>query len=212
MQKANTIDEFISQFPAKQQKLMQQLRKTILKAAPNAGETISYGIPTFTLHGNLVHFSAYEHHIGFYPGAAGIANFMDEIAKYKFAKGSVQFPIDEPMPLDLIKRITKFRIQQNTEKALKKNLRTCTKGHQYLKSSDCPTCPICEKERAPKEGFMSVLSAPARRALENEGIKTLKQLAKYSEAELLALHGIGATTIPKLNAALKNEKLKLKSK
>ena len=71
---ATTIDEFIAGFPAKQQKLMQQLRKTILKAAPNAGETINYGIPTFTLHGNLVHFSAYEHHIGFYPGAAGIAN------------------------------------------------------------------------------------------------------------------------------------------
>ena len=86
-------------------------------------------------------------------------------------------------------------------------LRTCKKGHQYYKSSDCPTCPVCEKERKPKEGFLSLLSAPARRALENENISTLKQLSKFSEKEILKLHGIGPTAIPILKSALKKEGL-----
>lgn len=89
-------------------------------------------------------------------------------------------------------------------------LRTCEKGHQYYKSSDCPTCPVCEAERAPKEGFMVMLSAPARRALENSGIKTLKQLSRKSEKEILNLHGMGPGSIPKLKAALKSENLSFK--
>lgn len=82
-------------------------------------------------------------------------------------------------------------------------LRICPQGHRYYKSSDCPTCPVCEKERKTVAEFMNALSAPARRALENAGIKTLKQLAKYSEKEILALHGIGPSAIPKLKAELK---------
>jgi len=87
---------------------------------------------------------------------------------------------------------------------LKKTLRTCKNGHQYDKSSDCPTCPICEEAKKPKDGFLSLLSAPARRALENANIKTLKQLSKYSENDILKLHGIGKTTIPILKRELKN--------
>jgi hypothetical protein len=94
----------------------------------------------------------------------------------------------------------------------KGTLRTCRNGHQYYKSSDCPTCPLCEKERAPKEGFLSELSAPARRALENSGIKTLKQLSGKSEKEILNLHGIGPSAIPKLRKALQNEGLSFKNK
>ena len=85
----------------------------------------------------------------------------------------------------------------------KKNLRTCSQGHQYSKSSDCPTCPICEQERKPESGFLSLLVAPARRALEREGITTIEQLAKYSEADILELHGMGPSTMPKLRSALK---------
>jgi len=84
-----------------------------------------------------------------------------------------------------------------------KRLRTCDKGHKYYKSSDCPTCPICEQERKPAEGFLSLLSAPARRALENNGITTLQQLSNYSENEILQLHGMGPSSIPKLRTALK---------
>ena len=95
--------------------------------------------------------------------------------------------------------------------ATKGSRRVCPKGHVYYKSSDCPACPKCESERKPGAEFMTVLSAPARRALENAGIKTLKQLAKYSTKEILALHGIGPSAIPRLEAELKKAKLKFSS-
>ena len=95
---------------------MEQMRATIKKAAPKATETISYQIPTFVLNGYLVYFAGYKNHIGFYPGAGGIAKFAKELSVYKGAKGSVQFPIDKQLPLSLITRIVKFRVKQNLEK------------------------------------------------------------------------------------------------
>lgn len=92
-------------------------------------------------------------------------------------------------------------------KKQKGTLRICPNGHRYYKSSDCPVCPVCETARAPETDFLAIVSGPARRALENEGIKTIKQLAKYSEKEILALHGIGPSAIPKLKEALKEKKL-----
>lgn len=92
----------------------------------------------------------------------------------------------------------------------KKNLRTCDKGHQFYKSSDCPVCPICEKEHIPMNEFLSVLSAPARRALENNGLTSLEKLSKYSEKEILQFHGMGPASLPKLRAALKENGLSFK--
>ncbi len=112
----NTIDVFIASFPGDTQIILEQLRLTIRKAAPEAEETICYGIPTFTFHGNLVHFSAFKNHIGFYPTPSGILAFKKELSNYKSAKGSVQFPLDKPLPLDLIARIVKFRVKENLEK------------------------------------------------------------------------------------------------
>lgn len=94
----------------------------------------------------------------------------------------------------------------------KGTLRVCKNGHQYYKSSDCPVCPLCEEERKPEEGFLSLLGAPARRALENAGIKTLAQLSQRSEAEILALHGTGPASMPKLRKALKEEKMSFRKK
>ena len=91
------------------------------------------------------------------------------------------------------------------------SLRICSKGHQYYKTSDCPTCPVCEKERKPKEGFLSQLSAPARRSLENKGITSLEKLSKFSEKDILQLHGMGPSSIPKLRDALKTVGLSFKS-
>ncbi len=88
-----------------------------------------------------------------------------------------------------------------------RNLRICNKGHKYYKSSDCPTCPTCEREQKPDNGFLSVLSAPARRALENNGITTLQQLSKYTEKEILQLHGMGPASLPKLRSSLKENGL-----
>jgi uncharacterized protein YdhG (YjbR/CyaY superfamily) len=116
---ANDIDDYVARFPKAVQSLLTKMRATIRKAAPQAEEKISYGIPTFALHGNLVHFAGYRNHIGFYPGAAGIANFKKELAGYKGAKGSVQFPLDEPLPLALVTRIVKFRVKQNLGKQKK---------------------------------------------------------------------------------------------
>jgi uncharacterized protein YdhG (YjbR/CyaY superfamily) len=117
---AENIDEYIASFPKDVQKILQQVRATIKKAAPKAEEKISYAMPTFFLHGNLVHFAGYKNHIGFYPTPnAGMA-FKKELSKYKTGKGSVQFPIDEPMPLKLISDMVKFRVEENMNKAKKK--------------------------------------------------------------------------------------------
>jgi DNA-directed RNA polymerase alpha subunit len=95
--------------------------------------------------------------------------------------------------------------------ASNKSVRVCEKGHQYFKSSDCPTCPVCEQERKPDNGFLSLLAAPARRALENNGITTLQQLANYSEVEILKFHGLGPSSLPKLRTALNTIGLSFKS-
>jgi uncharacterized protein YdhG (YjbR/CyaY superfamily) len=113
----STIDEYIANFPAGVQKILQKLRATIKAAAPGAQEKISYQMPTFFLKGNLVHFAAYKKHIGFYPAPRGIEVFKAELSAYKGAKGSVQFPIDQPLPLDLIRRIVEFRVAENLKNA-----------------------------------------------------------------------------------------------
>lgn len=112
-----TIDEYIAQFPEEIQEILKTLRKVIKEAAPDAREKISYQMPTFDLYGNLVHFAAYKNHIGFYPGPIGIDEFKDELSKYKGAKGSAQFPIDKPMPYELISKIVKFRVAENMKRA-----------------------------------------------------------------------------------------------
>jgi uncharacterized protein YdhG (YjbR/CyaY superfamily) len=112
-----TIDEYIAQFPKNTQLLLEQIRAVIKKAAPTAEEKISYGIPTFVLHKNLVHFGGFKNHIGFYPGAAGVEAFTKELSAYTFSKGAIQFPIDKPLPVGLITQIVKFRVLQNLEKA-----------------------------------------------------------------------------------------------
>ena len=114
------INQYIAAFPAGVQKILQDVRTVISKAAPDAEEAIKYGIPTFVLGGNLVHFGGFKTHIGFYPAPSGIEAFKNELSKYKLAKGSVQFPLDRPLPLALIARIVKFRVRENEQTGLKK--------------------------------------------------------------------------------------------
>jgi len=113
----NSIDAYIAGFPQEVQLLLEQVRQTIRNAAPQAEEAISYQMPTFKLYGNLVHFAAFKHHIGFYPTSSGIEHFKDDLSAYKGAKGSVQFPLDQPIPYELIERIVDFRVQENTQRA-----------------------------------------------------------------------------------------------
>ena len=111
------IDKFIAAYPEEVQTVLNKVRATIREAAPGAEETINYGIPTFTLNGNLVHFSAFKTHIGFYPTPSGVEKFKKELSKYEGAKGSVKFPLDQPIPYELIEKIVKFRVKENLAKA-----------------------------------------------------------------------------------------------
>ena len=119
--KPQNIDEYIAGFPADVQEVLQQVRETIKHVEPALEETISYAIPTFTLNNsNLVHFAGFKNHIGFYPAPTGSEAFNAELSVYKTGKGSVQFPLGKPMPLDLITRIVKFRVKESSEKTGKK--------------------------------------------------------------------------------------------
>lgn len=115
-----TIDNYIAGFPPDVQEILEKIRATIREAAPDAEETIKYRMPTFTLNGNLVHFAAFKRHIGFYPVPTGIEKFKKELSVYEMGKGSVQFPLDEPIPFDLISRIVRFRVEENLKKATSK--------------------------------------------------------------------------------------------
>lgn len=115
-----TIDDYIAGFPHAVQKVLEQMRITIRQAAPSATEAIKYGLPTFVLEGNLVHFGAFQKHLGFYSLPSGHRKFQDELSVYVGGKGSVQFPLDQPMPLGLVRRIVRFRVAENRERAAAK--------------------------------------------------------------------------------------------
>ena len=171
--KPANIDDYIEAFPKDVQKILEQVRLAVSKAAPAAEEIISYGMPAFRYKGRvIIYFAGYKSHIGLYATPSGHAAFAKELSKYKQGRGSVQFPLDKPMPLNLIARMVKFRVQQQAEKEI---------------------------------DFLPRLSEPARRALQNNGIKKLQDLAKYTEAEILQFHGIGKTAIPVLQKALKEK-------
>src|SRR5687768_8614532 len=124
---AENIDAYIAEFPKDTQKILKELRATIKKAAPKAEEAIKYAIPTFVLNGNLVHFAAYKTHIGFYPAPMGIEAFKKETAPYEAGKGTLQFPLDKPIPLALVTKIVKYRVKENLKKVTaKKKKKTAT--------------------------------------------------------------------------------------
>ena len=119
--KAQSIEEYIAEFPPETRAALEAMRAIIKTAAPAATEKISYAIPTFYLNGNLVHFAAFKSHIGFYPAPTGLEAFQGEISKYKHSKGSVQFPIDQPLPLELVRKIVQYRVAENLSHAEKKS-------------------------------------------------------------------------------------------
>jgi uncharacterized protein YdhG (YjbR/CyaY superfamily) len=116
MNKFADISAYIADFTEETQAILEKIRNTIQQAAPDAKEAIKYGMPTFVLNGNLVHFAAFKNHIGFYPAPSGIDTFIDELAVYRTGKGTIQFPIDKPIPFDLISKLVKFRVEENLRK------------------------------------------------------------------------------------------------
>ena len=119
--KAGNIDGYIAGFPEPIRRKLEEMRVIVKKAAPGAEETINYGVPTLVLHGNLVHFGGFKNHIGFYPAPSGIEAFKKELSVYEGAKGSIKFPVDKPLPANLITKIVKFRVKENLEKAKQKS-------------------------------------------------------------------------------------------
>ena len=117
-----SVDDYIAGFPEPTQSILKQIRAIIRETVPDAEEVISYQMPTYRLHGNLVHFAAFKNHIGFYPTPTEVEAFRDELAPYQHAKGSIRFSLDQPIPYDLIRRIVQFRVRENLEK-------TPHKGH-----------------------------------------------------------------------------------
>jgi uncharacterized protein YdhG (YjbR/CyaY superfamily) len=111
-----TMDEYIASFPKDVQDILKSLRRVIKESAPQAEEAISYGIPTFKLNGNLVHFAAFKNHIGFYPTSSPIAAFKKDLSPYELSKGTVRFPIDRPIPFGLVKKIVRYRVKENLVK------------------------------------------------------------------------------------------------
>lgn len=124
--KPETIDEYIFLHSPKVQKLLQEFRAVIKKAAPDAQEAIKYQLPTFVLNGNLVHFGAFKNHIGFYPAPSGISVFKQELSVYESGKGSIQFPMDKEIPFELISKIVQYRVQENLEKVKSKGEKSST--------------------------------------------------------------------------------------
>ena len=120
MEKPTTIDEYIATCPPHVQEILQNVRETVTTAVPQATEAISYGMPTFKLQRNLVHFGAFKNHLGFYPIPSGLEQFKEELAPYKSGKGSVQFTFEQPIPYELIGKIAQFRAAENLEKAAAK--------------------------------------------------------------------------------------------
>lgn len=115
---ATSIDEYISEFPAETQAMLEEIRRTIREIVPDATETIAYAIPTFDLNGkHLVHFAGFSKHVGLYPTPSGMEAFAEELAPYRGGKGSARFPLGEPLPLGLIRRIVEFRVEENKKKA-----------------------------------------------------------------------------------------------
>ncbi len=127
--KFKSVDEYLSALPKEVKALMQIIRKTIKEAAPQAEELISYNMPSFNLEGRLVYYAAHTKHIGIYPMASGIEAFKKELSIYKGAKGSVQFPFEKPLPLKLITKIIKFRVEENLNKAKLKKYKKSNAKH-----------------------------------------------------------------------------------
>lgn len=174
--KPANVDAYIATFPEDVQTVLLRLRMTVKHAAPQSEESISYGMPAYRYKGRvIIYFAGYKNHIGVYATPVAHAAFQKQLTGYKQGRGSVQFPLDKPMPFDLIKRMVQFRVKQQEQ---------------------------------PLTAIFTGLSAPARRALQNNGIRTIADLARHTETEILSFHGIGKTAIPILQKALKEKNLK----
>ena len=186
-----TVDEYIASFPPEVQAILEELRAAIKASVPDVEERISYQIPSYFRNGDLIHFAAYKKHIGMYPAPDGPQPFVQELLKFKSERATLRFPIDKPLPLDLITELIKFRYAENLAlaeaKARKKK-------------------PAAGKPQSPND-LPVKLSQPAQRALAAAGIQSLEQVSRFSEKEISKLHGIGPNALALLHQALEEKGL-----
>lgn len=194
MQAFDNTEAYIAAQDISVRERLEKIRKAIRSVAPHAEESISYGMPAFKYLGPLVYFAAFKNHIGFFPTGSGVRQFEGELGGYSYSKGTIQFPHNKAIPIALIKKITAFRVKENEDKAASKKKKT---------KSNSAT-PKTAKALVPG------LSAPATRALEAAGISSLPQLATFSREQLLALHGLGPSAIPRIEKALAEAGLSLR--
>lgn len=190
------IDEYIAGQPSDIQTILQQIRQIIRQAAPDAEEVISYQMPAFRQHGILVFFAAFKAHIGLYPPVAGDDELVRAAAFYAGPKGNLRFPLDQPIPYDLIGRIVRFRVAENLAKAAAKQ------SKKKSMSKKAKTAPNQVADIWPNG-----VAAPAQRALAAAGYTSLEQLAAVTETELLDMHGMGPKALGVLRAALQAQGL-----
>jgi uncharacterized protein YdhG (YjbR/CyaY superfamily) len=203
------VSNYINSFPKETQVHLNKVRSFIKSIIPEAEEVMSYGIPTFNYYHNLVHFAGYERHIGFYPGAGAMKHFAKDFSRYKSGKGSVQFPLNQEIPFDLIEQVVNYRVEENKKKLLQNaKYSLCVNYHVHLKKE---ICPICGQPDILKDDDFSMLSNPAQRALASNGIDTWKNLAQFDLNTILSWHGIGKSAVPKIKEELDKRGLKLKS-
>lgn len=213
-----TVAKYLDYWPAPKKKILNTVRECIKKAAPKGEEVISYAMPAVLFDGKRVWYAGWDKHYSIYVPQV-MDQYQQELKKYTTSKSAINFPWDEPVPVALITKITKSvmalpgKAAKSKAKSAKdpKNKRLCKNGHIFYKTSDCPVCPHCEQEKLIDKPFFVQLGAPARRALENAGITTAKKLATFTKKTVLAFHGMGPSSMPKLEAALRKEKLAFKA-
>lgn len=199
------VELYIASFAKPVQKLLRQMQATIKMAAPDAKESLSYGIPTFKLKRNLVHYAAFKDHIGFYPGPSGITAFKIEIAKFESSKGAIRFPLNKPLPVSLVTKITKFRVKEELTSGKPK---TESKRDRRVA---CDPERVASFDYSKLDPAFEALGTPAKRALISHKILKPKDLAKWRKKDVLSLHGIGPSSLPTLNRALSKAKLRFTS-
>ncbi len=186
-----THAEYISQFPLPVRTRLKELRALIRKLAPQVKEKISYGIAAFEWNGPLVYIAGFKNHVSFFPTSSGVSAFQSQLKGYKTSRGTIQFPLDQPLPLRLITQIVRYRM---------KELRHLRTGRGL-----CDADAVKKFDTAGLEEVFSVLAKPAQRALVNAGVLTVKALSKKSEAEVRAFHGMGPKALLELRRILKTQ-------
>ncbi len=203
------VDTYIRQSAKDVRPVLKSIRAIVKKMAPAAEELISYGIPTFKLDKKpLVYFAGFTSHVSLFPAISANEDFEKLFREYRTGKGTIQFPLNKPIPLELVERFVNFRLQEHTSRSdIKKASGKSSKPNSNVSKKKQAFQKLRGNETIKPNGFLTELSAPARRALANKGIDSLAALAKYSEKEIRRLHGIGKTSIPILKQALAEEGL-----